>query len=88
MLNSAMGKKPPFIELGRWGLKLASWGESIVNRFTGAKKRVTPSVINSILNTQTYSGNKVTQMLNYEFEPLDKVIGFIGKNYLKDHGKS
>ena len=88
LLNSSFGKPGPRLELGRIGLRLASMGESVYNIFTGDKKRVTRAVINSILNTQKYSGGKVRKRLNYQFEPLEDLIKNISEKYRADHAKT
>lgn len=87
-LANAMGTRPPFIELGRTALRLASMAESVLNYFTKDRKRVTRAVINSILNTQKYSADKVKNRLKYEFEPLEKTLDLIALNYKKNRANA
>jgi len=84
-INKRFSKPAPVFKLNRFWLKTASILESAWLLIAGGNKKITRSVINSALNKQVYSNQKIRETLGINFEKIDLVIDKICKIYAKEH---
>jgi len=85
-IQKAFNKRPPSIQTSKLVLKLGWFVESILAFITDRPAILTKALINSALNKQEYSNQKIKHTLAYQFEPSLKCIDMICLEYLKDRG--
>ncbi len=72
----------PTIKASRGLLKIALRIDSLICLFTAKQPTITSALINSALNEQVYSNQKITTQLNFQFIPINSTIEQICKLYL------
>ncbi len=77
LIQTAFHKKPPVIRAGRLMLNAGWLAESVMAFLTGRSAVITRSIINSALNTQLYSNQKIKTTLGFEFRSTANAIGEI-----------
>lgn len=87
LIQVAFHKKPPSVRAGRFVLTVGWMAEAILAFFTGRSAVITRAIINSALNTQLYSNQKIKEALNLEFISTGKAIEEICMAYEKEHGR-
>lgn len=73
-IQYAFGKKPPTIKATKFILHLGRIAESLRSFFSNNEAIITKAIINSALNKQTYSNQKIKNALNFNFTPVNQVI--------------
>ncbi|MBA3663817.1 MAG: NAD-dependent epimerase/dehydratase family protein [Bacteroidetes bacterium] len=86
-IQEAFGKRKPFINASAGVLQIGRVADGILSKFNKREPALTKSIINSALNKQRLSNEKIKKTLGYTFEPINEVIGRICKLYLKEHKK-
>lgn len=81
------GKSKPKINASKTLLQLGRIADGISSKLKGTEPALTKSIINSALNKQRLSNNKIRRTLNYEFEPVNRVIERVCSIYLDHKGK-
>lgn len=74
LIARALHMNPPFIPVGRTGLKLGAWLEKRLSRRTGKAPLLTPEIILSASKTDTYSSDKFIRTTGLRFIPMKKCI--------------
>ncbi len=69
-----LGKKPPFIAVGKFGLTIARLIMGFGAFFTRGKSPITKDTVNSSLSTTVYKNDKIKSTLNYNFLSLEETI--------------
>ena len=69
---------------GRGLLKKAAFLETISRFFTGRERKITPSLINTAFNRQTYSNERIKSEIDIQFTPIHSAINEICKQYLNE----
>lgn len=86
-MAEAVGKSGPRWSIPKTALHLAGIGERLLARILGKAARISPDIVNSAFNNQIYSSEKVCNLLNFKFLPIETVVKDLGKVYLEDHSK-
>ena len=84
-ITSTMGKKAPSKELKNWQLQLGKYGDQIRNIFTGKTRSLTNSTIYGLQHPTIFDNSKAINALKFEFEPLEEMIKFSAKLFIKEH---
>ncbi|MBI2720641.1 MAG: NAD-dependent epimerase/dehydratase family protein [Bacteroidetes bacterium] len=83
-IQSYFGKPKPYINATRFVLQLGRIADGIRSKITSTEPAITKSIINSSLNKQSLSNQKIVQTLNYTFEPIEAVISKICGIYITE----
>ncbi len=83
-LHRAFGKKEPSIEAGKLMLRLGLWLDALRSSFTGKERVLTKATMHAGLAKNTFSNARITETLNYRFQPLHETITFVCHTYLKE----
>ena len=70
----AMGKRAPFISIGRRGLMWASKIDRFISRLAKKQPLLTPEIIASALKQENYSSAKIQQVIGFNFTPMKACI--------------
>jgi dihydroflavonol-4-reductase len=73
-IQVSFGRRPPFISMSRWGLRLLAALERILGIFRKNGPLLTKSVVEAAFNRQIYSNSKVRSALGHDFKPITEVI--------------
>ncbi|MEH6762518.1 MAG: NAD-dependent epimerase/dehydratase family protein [Maribacter arcticus] len=84
-ITSTMGKKAPSKELKLWQLQLVKFGDQIRNIITGKARTITNSTIYGLQHPTKFDNSKVTNALEFEFEPLEETIKFSAKLFSEEY---
>lgn len=87
MMAKALGKREPSILLPKWFLMMAARFEKLLAWIRSKPARVTPDLVNSAYNTQTYTSAKIIEKLQYKFKSTPLLIEEAARFYLIDHQK-
>ncbi len=82
LIHKNFNKPMPTIKASRGLLKIALRIDSLICLFTAKQPTITSALINSALNEQEYSNQKITTQLNFQFIPINSTIEQICKLYL------
>ena len=80
-IQQKFNKAPPFIRVNRAFLRLGWIADSLAAFVSDRPANITKAIIQSAFNKQVYSNRKVTEALQYQFEPALKSIDFICSCY-------
>ncbi|MCE3258706.1 MAG: NAD-dependent epimerase [Bacteroidetes bacterium] len=80
-IQEKFGKRKPSINASKAILQLGRMADGIRSKIAGTEPALTKAIINSALNTQNLSNKKVKRDIQFEFEPVDKVISRICELY-------
>lgn len=69
-----LGKRPPFIHVGKCGLTTVARIEKLLSRITGKPQLLTPEIIASALKQETYSSEKIKNTVGFDFIPIKECI--------------
>ena len=83
-IAAAFHKKRPSIKVGNALSNIAWRLEAVKSFITGKTPLITKHTASASLSKHAYSSAKIKKALNFTFEPLDKSITNICKNFLKD----
>jgi dihydroflavonol-4-reductase len=83
-IQTNFGRSVPSIKVSRTVLTLGWIANFFHSSLTGKTPTITKAVINSALNNQSYSNQKILDALSYKFTPIEEVIGQICEMFLKD----
>lgn len=70
----ALGKRPPFISIGKHGLAFAGKIDQLLSRITGRTPLLTPEIISSATKQENYSSEKIHQAIGFTFIPIKDSI--------------
>lgn len=74
LIARALGKRPPFIAIGRKGLFFAQKIEKLISLLTGKPMLLTPEIISSAVKQESYSSEKIQCALNFTYIPMEESI--------------
>ncbi len=83
-IQQKFNKAPPFIRVNRAFLRLGWIADSLAAFVSDRPANITKAIIQSAFNKQVYSNRKVTEALQYQFEPALKSIDFICSCYERE----
>lgn len=86
-MAQCLGKKPPIFPISKPILMILARFEKIIAWFRGKPARVTPALVNSAFNKQTYSSEKIKNTLNFRFRNTKEMIKEAAFYYLQDQKK-
>jgi len=87
IIARSLNKKPPTVEIKPWMAEIAWRLYKIKSWFTGHPPAVTKSTARSSLQKYTYSSQKLTDALNFEFTTLQRGIQYTADCFIKDKNK-
>lgn len=76
-----LGKRPPHIKIPPSWMSLIAILESIKTTFTGEKQLVTPASARLVQKNFYYSNQKIKELLQYEFIPLEATLAYISGEF-------
>jgi dihydroflavonol-4-reductase len=82
--NTALGKKPPYINAGKGLLVAAKWLDRLRCFFTGNEPVITSETIVSGLEKNTYDNTRIRKEINFSFKPLSETLQFVCASFLND----
>jgi dihydroflavonol-4-reductase len=88
LMHDCLKKPRPAIRVGARTLRVVGYLQRFFAFFTGKPPLLTKSLINAALNRQSFSNEKVKNVLGIEFEPVANTIGKICDFYLEEHEKT
>lgn len=80
-----LGKKPPYKALKIWQLEIGGYIDFLISLVLGKKRRITKNSIYSLKNPEVYDSNKIKRALDFDFEPLEKIIKLSSQYFLDEH---
>lgn len=83
-IQENFGQKKPTINASRSMLNLAGFFERIASKITGKEPALTKALIDSALNSQKLSNQKIKAALNHNFNPVYKAIPEICEHFKAD----
>jgi nucleoside-diphosphate-sugar epimerase len=86
-IQENFGRAKPKINATRFVLQLGRIADGIVSSFTKSEPALTKAIINSALNKQCLSNQKIIKTLGYKFEPMATVIPRVCSFYTSDARK-
>ena len=84
VIQKLFDKKEPTISAGKPLLTLAKWTENILKTFTGKPQIMTNSMINSLLEKNSYNNNRIKKEIGFEFTPFSDTAKIICSAYIND----
>lgn len=87
LIQGYFGRPKPYINASRFILHLGRIAAGIRSKITSTEPALTKSIINSSLNKQTLSNQKIVQSLNFTFQPIEAVISKICSSYEEEKKK-
>lgn len=84
MVNKALGKRPPTINIGHRVIDAASKLEKIVARLTKHEQLVTEEIAELLLEEKYFCGKKIEQRVDFQYTPLQESVERVVKEYLED----
>ena len=83
-IATALQQKPPTIQLRYWQLLVVYRLDRLLS-LLGKKQGLFKSTVKASVEKRTYTNEKVSTMLGYEFTPLNETIQRVAKDFLKEH---
>lgn len=77
MIAGGVGKKPPFINAGKFLLYVAAFMSAWIGKLTGTPPAIDRQTARTALGRSYYSSKKITTLLNYTFIPVEQSIAEI-----------
>ncbi len=74
MMAKGLGKPKPVRKLKFWQLEILWRLDWLVALFTNRGRKLTKNSVESLKQRQLYTNQKIKDMLNFKFEPLEEVI--------------
>jgi nucleoside-diphosphate-sugar epimerase len=84
MIQTNFKRRAPIIRANKALLTLAWMAQSFIGFLHGKPPKITKSLIHSALNKQTYSNQKIVEVLQYTFVTSPKAIESICEFYIKN----
>ncbi|TRO64314.1 NAD-dependent epimerase/dehydratase family protein [Christiangramia sabulilitoris] len=84
MTAKHLNKPAPAKKLKKWMIALG-WFFQKIGSWFGLKREITYESINGLYAETQYSNKKLTEELNFSFEPIEKMIGDTAEIYRKEH---
>lgn len=76
LIAHALGKRAPFISIGKRGLTFAAKIDRLISRITGKAPLLTPEIISSALKQESYSSEKIHKAIGFTFTSMKESINF------------
>ncbi|NDW11523.1 NAD-dependent epimerase/dehydratase family protein [Bacteroides sp. 214] len=70
----ALNKRPPFIAVGKTGLKIACFLNTLLSKVTGKPPLITPEIARSASKQTVYSSDKIINATGFVFTPIEECI--------------
>ena len=80
-----MGKTGPKRRLKGWELELLRRLDGLRCFFTNKRRKLTKQTVYSLKNPTTYSNQKIGTALVFDFEPIEEILAFCSRQFLKEH---
>lgn len=74
LIAKALGKRAPYISIGRKGLLIAQKADALVSCITKRAAILTPEIISSALKQESYSSQKICNTIEFTFTPIRDTI--------------
>lgn len=84
-ITSEFGIRPPRRQLKFWQLEIGRWFDWLKNIFLRNGRKITKNSINSLKQREIYDHQKVERDLNFEFEPLQKIIALSSEKFVQEN---
>lgn len=88
MVQEGFGVKKPSVNASRFILQIGRIADGIISKLQNREPALTQSIINSAMNKQQLSNQKIKKALGFDFEPADPLIKKICDFYRNDLKKS
>ena len=85
--HECMGKRKPSIKVGKMLSETVWRAEKVLGSLSGYKPLITKETANSAQQVNTFSNQKIKELLNYDFIPLKESIKHTCEMYLLDKPK-
>lgn len=83
VMAGTFGKRPPNLKVGGIWLKLAAWYEWGRSRIFNQEPLITSETVRLATTYFTYSSEKIKRELNFDFQPVEKSIEWVCREYMK-----
>ena len=80
-IAQSLGKKPPKWKAKQWMVKVARYLEAFKFFVTGQEPRITKESVRSAFHQGAYSNQKIIDLLDYNFFPVQETIKYISRIY-------
>ncbi|NVK53207.1 MAG: NAD-dependent epimerase/dehydratase family protein [Flavobacteriaceae bacterium] len=84
LIAKALGKKPPSIKVSKFFSSALRIFDGWISFITQKKRLITKESEKSMHSKTYYSSEKIKQMTDFKFEPIEQVVKETGTNYRKD----
>lgn len=74
LMARAMGKRAPYLSIGKRGLTWAGRIDRFFSRITGKAPLLTPEIIASAVKQESYSSDKIVKTIGFTFIPMKESI--------------
>lgn len=82
-MSTAVNQKPPQKLASSVMLSLAWKMDWLAHTLTGRSRKLTKHIAKTLQKEKHYSSDKIEQLLDYSFKPVDQTINHLGHLYLK-----
>lgn len=83
MFNSAVGKRPPTINIGTRMVSAASKMEGVISRLRARDQKMTDDIAEIILQKNCFDGSRITERFGFEYTPMEETVKRVVKEYLE-----
>lgn len=84
-LTKELGQPVPKKKLRYWQLEIGRIGDAIWSALTGNPRRITKNTIHTMKHRDSYANQKIKDLLDFRFEPLDPAITFSCRRFLEEN---